>query len=116
MLSEELRREDHDVRNSTGDADTEIVSAALQYAGDIDNDIVVVAGDTDILVLHMFHWKEGMNIYMLAETPNKEDVDREFWKIENLVKVAGEVVTSHILFIHAWSGCDTTSAIYGQGE
>ena len=47
---------------------------------DID-DIVVVAGDTDILVLIMVHWKEGINIYMPAETPNKKDVDREFWKI-----------------------------------
>ena len=115
-MSEELRREGHDVRNSTGDADTQIVSAALEYAGDIDNDIVVVASDTDILVLLMFHWKEGMNMYMLAETPNRKDVDREFWKIENLVKEAGEVATSHILFIHAWSGCDTTSALYGQGR
>ena len=102
ILSEELTREGHDVRNSAGDANTQIVSAALEYAGDVDNDIVVVASDTDILVLLMLHWKEGMNIYMLAETPNKKDVDREFWKIENLVKKAGEVVTSHILFIHAW--------------
>ena len=116
ILSEELRREGHDVRNSTGDADTQILSAALEYAGDIDNDIVVVASDADILVLLMFHWKEGMNIYMLAETPNKKVVDREFWKIENLVKEAGAVITSHILFIHDWSGCDTTSAIYGQGK
>ena len=114
-MSEELRREGH-VRNNTGDADTAIVSAALQYAGDIDNDIVVVAGDTDILVLLMFHWKEGINMHMLAETPNKKDVYREFLKIENLVKEAGEVVTSHILFMHAWAGWDTTSAIYGQGE
>ena len=76
----------------------------------------MVASDTDILVLLMFHWKEGMNIYMLVETTNKKDVDREFWKIEKLVKEAGEVVTSHILFIHAWSGFDTSSAIYGQGE
>ena len=116
ILSAELRREGHDVRNSTGNVDTQIVSAALEYAGDIDNDIVVVASDTDILMLLMFHWKEEMNIYMLAETPNKKDVDREFWNIENLVKEAGEVVKSHILFIHAWSGCDTTSAICGQGK
>ena len=92
------------------------MSAALQYAVNIDNDIVVVAGDADILVLLMFHWKEGMNIYMPAETPNKKDVDCQFWKIGNLVKEAGEVATSHILFVHAWSGCDFTSAIYGQGE
>ena len=92
------------------------MSAALEYAGDIDNDIVVVASDTNIQVLLVFHWKEGMSIYMLVETPNKKDVDREFWKLENLVKEAGEVVTSHILFIHAWSGCDTKSTIYGQGK
>ena len=77
-MSEELRREGHDVRNSTGDADTQIVSAALEYAGDIDNDIVVVASNTDILVLLMFHWKDRMNMYMLAETPNRKDVDRKF--------------------------------------
>ena len=70
-LSEKLRR-GHEVQNSTGDADTQIVSAALQYVGDIDNDILVAAGDTDILVLIMFHWKEGMNIYMLAKTRNKK--------------------------------------------
>ena len=92
------------------------MSAALEYAGDTDNDIVVVASDTNILVLLVFHWKKGMSIYMLVETPNKKDVDREFWKLENLVKEAGEVVTSHILFIHAWSGCDITSTIYGQGK
>ena len=76
----------------------------------------MVASDVDILVLLMFHWKEGMNIYMLDETPNKKDVDRESWKIENLVKEAREVVTCHIFFIHAWSGCDTRSSIYGQGK
>ena len=68
---------------------------------DIENDIVVVAGDRDILVLIIVHWKEGISIYMPAETPNKNDVVREFWKIENLVKEAGEVVMAHILFIHA---------------
>ena len=70
-LSEKLRR-GHEVQNSTGDADTQIVSAALQYAEDIDNDILVAAGDTDILVLIMCHWKEGMNICMLAKTRNKK--------------------------------------------
>ena len=58
ILSEELRRDSYDVWNSTGDADTQIVSAALEYAGDIDNDIVVVASDTDILVLLIFTGKK----------------------------------------------------------
>ena len=28
----------------------------------------------------------------------------------------GEALSLHILFIHAWSGCDTTSATFGQGK
>ena len=78
-------------------------------------DVVVVAADTDILVLLMFHWKNGMNLYMLSDVPSNKG-DKEMWKIEDLVISAGDVITSHILFIHAWSGCDTTSALYGQGK
>jgi len=40
------------------------------------------------------------------------------WKIQDIVMVesTGELLTSHILFIYACSGCDTTSATYGQGK
>ncbi|CAB4058364.1 unnamed protein product [Lepeophtheirus salmonis] len=41
FLSNKLRREGHDVRNSLGDADTQIVAAALEYAKDSNKDIVV---------------------------------------------------------------------------
>ena len=36
---------------------TQIVSAALEYAADSDKDVVVVATDTDMLVLLMFRWE-----------------------------------------------------------
>ncbi len=29
---------------------------------------------------------------------------------------AGGFITSHLLFIHVWSGCDTTSATFGHGK
>lgn len=57
ILSEELRKEGHDIQNSIGYADTQIVSAALEYAADSDKDVVVVATDTDMLVLLMFRWE-----------------------------------------------------------
>jgi len=38
------------------------------------------------------------------------------WKIQDIVESTGELLTSYILFIHAWSGCDTTSPTYGQGK
>ena len=114
-LSYQLRMEGHDVRNSIGDADTQIVSAALEYVSDSEKEVIVVASDTDILVLLMFHWKLGMQLYMFADVGGNRDIERSMWKIEDLVEATGDTITSHILFIHAWSGCDTTSAIYGQG-
>ena len=38
------------------------------------------------------------------------------WKIRDLVTKAHKEVISNILFLHAWSGCDTTSATYGHGK
>ena len=59
-LSDQLQREGRDVRNSIGNADTQIVSAALEHTLNSENDVVVVASDIDILVLLMFHWKPKM--------------------------------------------------------
>ena len=25
-------------------------------------------------------------------------------------------IKEHLLFLHSWSGCDTTSAVYGEGK
>ena len=44
-LSDQLRREGHDVRNSIGDADTQIVSVALEYVSDSEKEVNVVASD-----------------------------------------------------------------------
>ena len=55
------------MHSSTGDADTMIVQYALQYASE-GSDVNVVADDTDVLVLLMYHWKQSMaSIYFLSE-------------------------------------------------
>ena len=40
----------------------------------------------------------------------------KIWKISDLITQAGPSVTSNILFTHAWTGCDTTSAVFGKGK
>ena len=40
---------------TVSDADTLIVSTAIQYTKKQDNEVVVVANDTDILVLLIYH-------------------------------------------------------------
>ena len=95
-----------------GDADIMIVKFTLEYAGQ-ECDANVVADDTDVLVLLMYHWKQSMaEVYFLSEVKKNMMV----WKICDLVTKAGQVITSHLLFLHAWTGCDTTSATFGHGK
>ena len=87
-----------------------IVQCALQYVSE-GSDVNVVADDTDILVLLIHHWKQNMaGMYFLSEAGKNTKI----WRISDLVEQAGPFITSHLLFLHAWSGCDTTSATFGQ--
>ena len=90
-----------------------IVACALQYAIQ-GTKVTVVADDTDVLILLMYHWKKEMaDIYFSSEI-NKPQKNR--WKVRDITSKAGEVISSHIIFIHAWSGCDITSATFGQDK
>jgi len=51
------------------------------------------------------------SIYFLLEAGK----NLKIWRISDLVGQAGSIVTSYLLFLHAWSGCDT-SATFGQGK
>ena len=105
----------HVTKQSRYDADCIIVKCALQLATE-GNVVTVVAEDTDILVLLMYHWNMSMaDIYLKSEARSQK---KEFhlWKIQDLVATAGDVVISNLLFIHAWSGSDTPCATFGHGK
>ena len=53
-------------------------------------------------------------VYFLSEVKKNMMV----WKICDLVTKAGQVITSHniILFLHAWTGCNATSATFDNGK
>ena len=89
-----------------------ITECALQYAVQ-GHEVNVVVDDTDVLVLLMYHWKQNMaDIYFLSKAGEKLKI----WRISDLVGLAGPMVTSHLLFLHVWSDCDTTSATFEQGK
>ena len=112
LLSHYLEADNQIVHQSAGDADTMIVACALQYATQ-GIEATVVADDTDVLVLLMYHWqKEMADVYFLSEMKTQ----KKLWNMRVISTKIGEVISSHILFIHAWSGCDTTSATFGQGK
>ncbi len=116
LLCEYLKTNSQVVTQSAGDADGMIVERAIQLAKE-DNVVTVVADDTDILVLLLYHWKNTMSdIYFQSELKRSQRKNVNIWKIRDLAAKAGDVVVSNILFIHAWSGCDTTCATFGHGK
>ena len=60
VISEYLRNDYQEVINCEGDADTTIVETAINQAATSSNSAVVVADDTDIAVMLMYHWKDSM--------------------------------------------------------
>ena len=52
----------------------------------------------------------------MATVHFKTEAKKMMWRVQDLIANAGGLLTSHIIFVHAWSGCDTTSATFGQGK
>ena len=94
-MSYYLQQNSQIVYNSTGDADTMIAKCALDFAAQ-GNEVTVVSDDTDVLVLLIYHWKMNM-----AAIYFKSEAKKMVWKIQDIVESTGELLTSHILFIHA---------------
>ena len=119
LLSHHLTERGYEVIQATSDADTVIVKSALEMAKD--QPVTVVADDTDVLILLIHHHARSrqnlQKVYLRSEV-KCTNVRRKlkFFDVEKIGKQLGDVMVKHILFVHAWGGCDTTSAIYGQGK
>ena len=100
-------------RKAVGDADRLIVKVALEKARL--SHTVLLGEDTDLLILLLFHltpqhWpvffgssKSGLN-------------QAKIWDIQKVQNELGSSLCQQLLFVHAISGCDTTSALYGLGK
>ena len=93
------------------DADNLIVSTAINT---LKNDCVVVGTDTDLLALliHKCH-KDNQVLYHIPGTQTKPDVT---YNITNVQVSLKPMLKKYILFLHAVTGCDTTSALFRQGK
>ena len=115
MLSARLQAIGFMTEQSKGDADTLIGKSAITDAQD-GYSVIPIAEDTDILILLMSHWREGMG-YIVCVTDSKEKKKRSktfFLRIIELIQSTTQQET--LLLAQAWSGCDTTSAIYQKGN
>ena len=99
-----------------GNADRTIAMKGIEVAQKRKS-VTAVADDIDILVMLLFMWDETMGVLFLRHEARKSiKKNLEIISIINVTSSLPSHVKENLLFIHAWGGCDTTSALFGQGK
>jgi 5'-3' exonuclease len=108
LLGSEMNEKGIQVSHSSGDADYDIAMTACRIA--LTMPVVVVGDDTDLFILlqHHFSIENHHAIYLNTAT--------KLIDISILKKELDPDLSYSLLFIHALSGCDTTSKPHGIGK
>ena len=124
MLSSRLQSLGHVTKIREGDADTLIVSMAMDSAAGGQAAVAVVE-DTDIFVMLLYHYcdrsndgfasNDGLTTVFLKKEA-KRPRQRQVYSIKEAAEVVPAQIWKRVLVIHAWSSCDFTSATFGQGK
>lgn len=109
LLQDYLKNKGLTILCSTGDADVLMCREAAEccYSGNVS----LLGEDTDLLVilLHMTkHHGFENKLYLTTKS--------YVYDIEGIRNILGQRVANSILLIHAFTGCDTTSRIFGVGK
>jgi len=79
--------------------------------------VTVFGTDTDLVIMMMYFWETGMGDLILRSeyTRNRKKQLKQL-EIEKALSKINLVVKPYLLLIHAFGGCDTTSAIQDKGK
>ena len=114
MISDELRKRDCTVVNAPGDADVDIVKDAVETS--LLHTTTLIGEDTDLLVLLLYYAHgESKGLYFRSDK-SKADGSVQVYDIKRLKEILGHDMCSRLIFIHAMTGSDTTSRIFGVGK
>lgn len=115
------RLTEHGIRNSQcdGDADGLIVETAISIAN-TGKSVVVASDDTDVFIMLLKHVNTTMadvfytTLIRYCKSSRTKLVPM-WWRVQSVVTTL-PIPSDLILLVHAWGGCDTTSATYGKGK
>ena len=114
LLSAKMMEQQINVHHADDDADLLVVQTALDFARK--NSTIVIGEDTDILVLLCHHIKTCHKQVIYGSAKRSQGKVCRIWDINRISKFHGDA-TCHLLpFIHAMTGCDTTSRMFGIGK
>lgn len=111
MLKKNLEDSGFSVKQAWEDADVEIVQTAVEISSRYDS-VVIVGEDIDFLVIQTSLQKQYSNIYF--KKPGKGSTAMAPYSSKSFKHE--KKIVEHILFLHAFSGCDTTSAVFNAGK
>ncbi|KAI4493650.1 hypothetical protein M0804_001826 [Polistes exclamans] len=111
MLSNKLPAANIAVKQAKNDADVLIIETAIEKF-DATNTTIVVGEDVDLLVLLTARTPMDKIIYFLK--PGRAQQRTEIYSSKSLS--AYPKCQNYILFLHAITGCDTSSAMYRRGK
>jgi hypothetical protein len=115
LLTDYLTRSGYQVKQAIDDADTLIVETAVKASAE--RPVTVVATDTDVLIMLVYHMPKCVHdICMQSESSSKQGTTVTITSISRLYGRLGDTIAQQLLFIHAVSGCDTTSSMFGLGK
>ena len=110
LLGAKLEQDGQIVKICKGDADATIASTTLERAQINDKSVVTVADDTDVAMMLLYHLQQRhADVFFFQEKENRG------WKMNDICHEC-DAFREYILFVHAFSGCDTTSAPFGRGK
>ena len=73
--------------------------------------VEVHADDTDIAIMLVHHWEDKLHDIVFRATQSKKS-----WSIKHSATDMAPDVKAVLPFIHSFSGCNTTSALFGIGK
>ena len=86
-----------------------MVRKAIDFAKEGRGNAQVIAEDTDILVMLVYHYITCRQDIFMTTTSGT-------FSMKDIAENLSETERSRMLFIHSVTGCDTVSAIYGKGK
>ena len=114
ILSSQLEKAGCSTAHASGDADVLIMLTAVHSSKSVDT--VLVGEDTDLLVLLLYHAALNSKELYFRPEPKSNARKVRLWNIKKPKEKLGLSICSKLLFIHAITGCDTTSRLYGIGK
>ena len=78
------------------------------------HNVELIAADADLLITLIYFWNSlmGQIIKKIEATKKHKAIERDIGVIAEYI---GDV-RKYLTFTHAFRACDTTSAVYGQGQ